>query len=927
MKTFNTIFLVATFFMFGQSQAYEINNHADMSQTAIVRSILGQEIGPNRKLFRLGLRAVDLDNTKQTFPLDADLGPIPYCFGSSKPEPWRVTMRDAGEFAAVTARPAQDASVAQPGWMAVGGAKLTIAQMIRYGACYEDEEEPNIRSLAHFYNPQNGGAGLSETGLPLGPNSMEWMLKRDVSTGILGKAGVNHFTYMDARDFFYKALTTPSTDIARNRYWGLTFQSLGHIVHHLQDMGSPQHVRNDAHCTNPKFCREALGLYRPSGYETYFEQRFQFVQSLASTASAPILFGLPREFWNMNTNDALATTNPAGPMGPDQGIAAFTSTNFTSVGKDFEADISMINGLSFKPASGLAFPKPSGTWNDVNITDLYPASQVGVATAIVNNLCAGNASNCKMRFMGTVDAPAARTSSASIFSQELLRPANTFSGKGVFQQNYFTFNDAAKTLIPKAVEYSAGLINYFFRGEMEISLPDEGVYGIVDHAVEKTKGSDGFRLIKMKVKNTTPAINSTRGVIAQHMTNGEFRAVAKFRRNTCYTPNLMGQIGTVGRGANVITNNPIGCRSLVDEIVVSNPEPVVKSLVAGDAAATLAFDFPNPIPIEATDLFLQVVFKGTLGEELDAVAVTTKDVSEPSFVGFMESTDYRVCSAEMVANWDPYDVLGCPRWSPDSGPTPVTQPMGSSIVTAQSVDRVFAAWSTPEYARWLGLGADNDTVLARLPAEGIPPGSFLRLAVIGDADVTDMNLRHSVTTTSPDMWIKTFRDAPYVVNAADYPRATSAIVLTKVQGDENDVVPPETLPMYWAPRGVVLAAWRDRGALTGDEMPAPVIYRGEPLWGQDIDVYKTGLLTLPPNKTILDLSYYPAMLSVPVQFDRIDFARGSTTKVPATYANFLTQPYINGLGLAEDKKPIWAYFDAKSYALQHTMSFRALRLW
>jgi hypothetical protein len=222
--------------------AYEINNHADMSQQAASMSTLVQDFGAQGKLFRLGLKSFDITRNEQRFPLDAGLGPIPYCFGSSRPEPWRVTMRDAGEFAAVTARPAQDASVAQPGWMAVGGAKLTIAQMIRHGACYEDEEEPSIRSLAHFYNPQNGGAGLSETGLPLGPNSMEWMLKRDVSTGILGKAGVNHFTYMDARDFFYKALTTPSTDIARNRYWGLTFQSLGHIVHHLQDMGSPQHL-------------------------------------------------------------------------------------------------------------------------------------------------------------------------------------------------------------------------------------------------------------------------------------------------------------------------------------------------------------------------------------------------------------------------------------------------------------------------------------------------------------------------------------------------------------------------------------------------------------------------------------------------------------------------------------------------------------
>jgi hypothetical protein len=891
--------------------AYEINNHADMSQRS-AEILFDGAIGL-AKLTRLGLKSTPIGSDKQTFPLSPGLGPIPYCFGSTRPQPFVVVTDQIP----VTQ---QDPTQAQPSWAGAGAdTQLTVAQLFRYGACFEDSEAPDKRPLAHFYNPQEqGAAGLG------GPSSLDWVLKRGVGTSLTGD---NHYTWQDARSYFYEALTRNQPNVnpayfskQRSTDWGRTFQALGHIVHHLQDMGSPQHTRGDAHC-NASACASlsALGAYRPSAYETYFEQRFDFVKQLAQSATVPILFGLPREFWNMNTNDALATTNPPGQMGPDQGIAAFTSTNFTSAGKDFEADISMINGLSFKPASGLAFPKPSGTWNDVNITDLYPASQAGVATAIANNLCAGNASNCKMRFMGTVDAPAARTSSASIFSQELLRPANTYSGKGVFQQNYFTFNDAATKLIPKAVEYSAGLINYFFRGEMEVSLPEEGVYGIVDHAVEKTKGTDGFRLIKMKVKNTTPAINSVRGVIAQHMTNGEFRAVAKFRRNTCYTPNLMGQIGTVGRGANVITNSPIGCRSLVDEIVVSNPEPVVKSLVAGDAAVTLAFDFPNPIPIEATDLFLQVVFKGTLGEELDAVAVVTKDVSEPSFVGFMESTDYRVCNAEMVANWNPYDVLGCPRWSPDSGPAPVTQPM--SLAPSEWL---FAAWSTPEYARWLGLSTDNDAVLARLPAAGIAPGNFLRMAVIGSADATDATLRHSVTTASTVTWTKTFRDGPYVVNAADYSRATSSIVLTKVQGDENDVVPPQSLPMYWAPRGVVLSAWRDRGAATGDELPAPVIYRGEPLWDQDIAVYKTGLLTLPPNKTILDLAYYPAMSSIPTAFDRIAFARGATNKVPATYANFVTQPFVNGQGTVEDNKAIWQYFDAKSYAPRHTMSFRAL---
>jgi len=597
-----------------------------MSQVAAQISFPEQSGFP--RLAKLGLKPRSIFDPNQTFPLSAGLGPIPYCYGSERPEPFKVTTTDAV--------PQQANNGTQPPWSNIGGepTQLTLAQMIRYGACYEDEEEPYARSVSHFYNPQDQGAGAT-----LGPSSLDWMLKRNPGSNL--KTGDNHFTWMDARDYFYFALTsntpTASADFNnsnRRRLWGQTFQSLGHIVHHLQDMASPQHVRADYHCNSIAECQGgvagALGLYRPSAYEKHFElsPQFRFVQQLAQTASVPIMFGLPREFWNMRTDDALNTFNPTQPAGAQDGVAAYTSTNFTSSGKDFYVARSMVGAAEYRPATGLPFPKPSGQWNAVNITDLYPSNQANIAQQIVNNLCNGDANNCKMQFMGTESDPSARTSSASYFSQELLRPGGTYSGSGVFQQNYFTFNDAAKKLIPKAVEYSAGLINYFFRGEMEISLPDEGVYGIVDHAVEKNKGSDGFRLIKMKVRNTTADIaTSNRGAIAQHM-SGQFVAVAKFRRNTCYTPDLWGQIGRIGTGAPPIVNTAANCRSKVDEIVVSSPEPVVDTLQAGAEATTLAFEFPNPIPIEATDLVLQVVFKGRLGEEQGAVAVTTKDVSE-----------------------------------------------------------------------------------------------------------------------------------------------------------------------------------------------------------------------------------------------------------------------------------------------------------
>ena len=43
--------------------------------------------------------------------------------------------------------------------------------------------------------------------------------------------------------------------------------------------------------------------------------------------------------------------------------------------------------------------------------------------------------------------------------------------------------------------------------------------------------------------------------------------------------------------------------------------------------------------MNATDLFLQVVYRGKLGEELDAVAIGTVDIAEPTFIAVMNATD------------------------------------------------------------------------------------------------------------------------------------------------------------------------------------------------------------------------------------------------------------------------------------------------
>jgi hypothetical protein len=55
----------------------------------------------------------------------------------------------------------------------------------------------------------------------------------------------------------------------------------------------------------------------------------------------------------------------------------------------------------------------------------------------------------------------------------------------------------------------------------------------------------------------------------------------------------------------------------------------------------------NPIPVDATDLYLQVTFKGKIGNEEGAVAVGFKDISEPTPIDIFNDMD-KIC---LNRNW------------------------------------------------------------------------------------------------------------------------------------------------------------------------------------------------------------------------------------------------------------------------------------
>ena len=185
------------------------------------------------------------------------------------------------------------------------------------------------------------------------------------------------------------------------------------------------------------------------------------------------------------------------------------------------------------------------------------------------------------------------------------------------------FKDYTTQLIPRAVGYSAALINYFFRGTLEISTPDRCVYGITDGNAQDGNGyKQHFTQLKAKVRNTTPK---------EDLGPGKLVAVARYKVRNDYDPILSTGPSSTDQIATVYSY------SVSDDLTLD--AALLTSL--NTVATELTFTFSQTlIPTGVTDLHLNVIFKGTLGNEQDiAVAVGNVDFGDPRHHVFINSTD------------------------------------------------------------------------------------------------------------------------------------------------------------------------------------------------------------------------------------------------------------------------------------------------
>ena len=168
------------------------------------------------------------------------------------------------------------------------------------------------------------------------------------------------------------------------------------------------------------------------------------------------------------------------------------------------------------------------------------------------------------------------------------------------------------------------LLDYFFRGEIEVTLPEsDGIYSFC------TDPDKGIEKISLMVKNITPD--------NEEMKNGQVSLVLSYRlgSNTPFVPDP--PFPDVERYYKIYSCSGV-------------------TAIPRDNPLRLDVDMSgNPLPVNAVDVTLTVVFKGDLGaESTDAVAIGFKDISEPTPVDLFNNTDW-VCHDGMYVDYNnPY---------------------------------------------------------------------------------------------------------------------------------------------------------------------------------------------------------------------------------------------------------------------------------
>lgn len=335
--------------------------------------------------------------------------------------------------------------------------------LIQEGAV--DEDNPGIRAKHHFHNPRLAWNQAGLSGLCFGcESSIVWSQDQNQIIG-------GHHSWHDARLSYYQGVTA-GTRAERNRLLAETFRSVGHLSHLVQDAANPAHTRDDWHISfggngwlgnrdvfhywaTEHDARDMIdgigtqeGLVLPD-----FDQSLLDQQSRNDFAPVPIA----------RIIDATDGDRGVLATGTNIGIAEYSNANFFSDDTIFSGDFQFPAASDLEPHE----PEIDPLTGETN-TYLYFRSGSG----------------------GDTDYKVAHASTLRSITNEAVARTDKLLNDDVL-------SDYGKKLFPRAVSYSKGLIEYFFRPRMFCFgwPPTLGVYVWADGRPNEVASVGELRII------------------------------------------------------------------------------------------------------------------------------------------------------------------------------------------------------------------------------------------------------------------------------------------------------------------------------------------------------------------------------------------------------------------------------------------------
>jgi len=529
-------------------------------------------------------------------------------------------------------------------WIGLGGEREDDP----WGKWYRKEHYlPGFgRFYRHFHNP------LTDNGLwdidiinKYGwfDSSIIWAFEPAGEQGFTG-----NYSWYDVETYFYNALTAEN-EFDRQAYFARMFRGLGQLMHLVQDLSVPEHVRDDGHVFyNYEFWLDKIGtrgnIYFAGG--NIYLRNYRNLEETVQIPSddIPFVFLDPELFEtsmhqlshipvaNLFDTNTYNGENPDDTINKSVGLSEYTNANFIS--PDTMSSFGTAPGTGDLPYPRVIFDNADSTSSICRFDAPDPSD--GETSKYYSKIRHGEHVQYFLRaylrnnFMDATCQYAPET--CKEWWQDTIKDNRVYA-------NY------AQKLIPRAVGYSAQLMQYFFEDRIRISMTDDGFYAKTD----ADNPEAGFATIKLLAQNISTY---------EEMPEGTVDLIIKYKVSPCDPFVNQDWLSPACRTGNLPFHY----------ICVSNTD-IVSIPKAGDGqGAEMVFDLTENLPLWATDVYLTLSYKGRVVEkdaennilyEHHAVRVGSKDISEPTPIHIINNLD-KICldtispAGERVKDW--YDA-------------------------------------------------------------------------------------------------------------------------------------------------------------------------------------------------------------------------------------------------------------------------------